>query len=168
MTDQPIEQVQLEQILEAARWAPVGGNHRFLRFVAIHDPLIIKLLRLVSPGMIQRPQAVITICADWPNLEVVGLGKGNYAPYMDIGAAMQTMLLAAQAIELGSGPVTSFNKEAVRVVLNLPGNLSPELMICIGHKARGYQMPMSPKKKVTWQSLVDWNRFPDCDQQKST
>ncbi|MDP7674184.1 MAG: nitroreductase family protein [Dehalococcoidia bacterium] len=167
LTDQPIKQVQLEQVLEAARWAPVGGNHRFLRFVVIQDPLILKLLRLVSPGMIQRPQAVITICADWPNVQAIGRGKDN-TPYMDIGAAMQTMLLAAHAIELGSGPVTSFNKEAVRVVLNLPRNLTPELMICIGHIALGYQMPMSPKRKVTWQSLVDWGRFPNGDQYNST
>ena len=39
MTDEPIAKAELEQILEATRWAPVGGNQRFLRFVAVEDPL---------------------------------------------------------------------------------------------------------------------------------
>lgn len=163
MTDEPIEQAQLEQILEAARWAPVGGNHRFLRFLAVNDPLIIKLLRIVSPGMFQRPQAIIVVYANWSSLDGLGLGKGDRAPCMDIGAAMQTMLLAAHAINLGAGIVTSFNKEAARIILNLPRNLPPELMIPIGHKDPDRQVPMAPKKKITWQSLVDWNRFPDRD-----
>ena len=72
---------------------------------------------------------------------------------------MQTMLLAAHALELGSGPVTSFNKVAVGIILNLPDNVTPELMVCIGHPAPGNQMPMAPKKKITWQSLVDWGRL---------
>ena len=41
MTDEPIAKAELEQILEAARWAPVGGNQRFLRFVAVQDRRII-------------------------------------------------------------------------------------------------------------------------------
>ena len=35
--------------------------------------------------------------------------------------------------------------------------------IPIGHKDPDRQVPMAPKKKITWQSLVDWNRFPDRD-----
>ena len=159
MTDDPIERVQLEQILEAVRWAPVGGNHRFLRFSAIQDPTIINLLRMVSPGMIQRPQAFITICANWDKLAELKVKGTDRAASIDVGAAMQTMLLAAHALELGSGPVTSFNKVAVGIILNLPDNVTPELMVCIGHPAPGYQMPMAPKTKITWQSLVDWDRL---------
>ena len=161
MTDDPIERIQLEKILEAARWAPVGGNHRFLRFSATQDPAIINLLRMVSPGMIQRPQAIITICANWDKLSERKVKGTDRSAYIDIGTAMQTMLLAAHALELGSGPVTSFNKVAAAVILNLPNNVSPELMVCIGHPASGYQMPMAPKKKIPWQSLVDWDRYPD-------
>ncbi len=51
LTDQPVEREQLEKILEAGRWAPVGGNHRVHRFVAVQDPAMLRLLRMVSPGM---------------------------------------------------------------------------------------------------------------------
>ena len=48
-----------------------------------------------------------------------------------------------------------------RVILNLPENLSLEMMICIGYAAPPgkSQLPMRPKKKVTWQSLTDWERY---------
>ena len=81
------------------------------------------------------------------------------AASIDVGTAMQTMLLAAHAVGLGSDPVRSFNKVAVGIILNLPDNVTSELMVCIGYPAPGYQMPMAPKKRITWQSLVDWGRL---------
>lgn len=51
LTDEPVERSQVEAILEAGRWAPAGGNVRFVRFVAIQDPETLRLLSAVSPGM---------------------------------------------------------------------------------------------------------------------
>jgi len=161
MTDEPIAKAELEQILEAARWAPVGGNQRFLRFVAVEDRRIIKLLRMVSPGMFQQPQAVIVICADWKKHAERKVKGNDRSAFIDVGTAMQTMLLAAHSIGLGSGPVTSFNKVSASIILNLSANVTPELMVCIGHTAPRHQLPMLPKKKITWQSLVDWDRLSD-------
>jgi nitroreductase len=161
MTNQPVEPEQLEKILEAGRWAPVGGNQRVHRFVAVQNPTILRLLRLVSPGMFQYPQAIILICIDWDKVAANKFSATDRTPYIDLGTAMQTMMLAAHSIGLGSGPVTSFSQEAVRVILNLPQHLSPEVIICIGYAAPKKQLPMRAKKKVTWQSLTDWERFED-------
>jgi len=87
--------------------------------------------------------------------------ESDLTPYIDTGAAMQTMMLAAHALGLGSGPVTSFSGAAIRVILNLPYNLSPEVILCIGYPAppEKSQLPMLPKKRVTWQSLTYWERI---------
>jgi len=69
------------------------------------------------------------------------------------------MMLATHGIGLGSGPVTSFSKAALQIILNLPLNLSPEMLLCIGYAAPKRQLPMRPIRKVTWQSLTDWERF---------
>ena len=159
MTDQPVERIQLEKILEAARWAPAAGNQRMLRFVAIQESETLRLLRMVSPGMLQRPMAAVVICCDLDKLPPCRLPSDDSGAYIDIGAAMQNMMLAAHALGLGSGPVTSFSKEAVRVLLNLPANLVPELILCVGYPSAGDQLPMRPKQKVTWQSLTDWERY---------
>ena len=163
MSDKSVELPQLKIILEAGRWAPAGGNMRALRFVVIQDPKILHLIRTFSPGMFQRPQAMILLCLDLKILEDNHVPDTDLAPYMDIGATMQTMMLAAHGLGVGSGPVTSFSHEAVREILNLPPNLSPELILCIGYAAPPgkSQMPMRPKKKVTWQSLTFWERFKD-------
>ena len=159
MTDQPLERAKLEQILEAARWAPVGGNQRIHRFVAVQDPTLLRLLRMVSPGMFQKPQAIILICIDWDAAKAENIAETEKTPYIDIGTQMQTMMLAAHSLGVGSGPVTSFGKAAVRTILNMPPQLEPCLMVALGYAAPKKQLPMRGKKKVTWQSLTDWGRF---------
>ncbi len=159
LTEQPVEREKMEKILEAARWAPVAGNQRIHRFVAVQDPVTLKLLRMVSPGMFQRPQSVIVICADWEKAGTSGFSATDFAPYIDLGTVMQTIMLACHAVGLGSGPVTSYSKAGVSTILNLPENLSPEIIVCIGYAAADHQLPMQAKKKVTWQSLTDWERF---------
>jgi len=74
---------------------------------------------------------------------------------------MQTMRLAAHAQGLGSGTATSFSKEAIRVILNLPPNLTPEIGVCIGYAApKGKsQLPMINKKRVFWKDLTFRGRF---------
>jgi nitroreductase len=160
MSDRPVERALLEKILEAGRWAPAGGNMRACRFVVVQDPLTIRLVRAFSPGMFQRPQALVLICIDWDVIRANRIPESDRTPYIDVGAAMQTMMLAAHALGLGSGPVTSFSETAIEVILNLPPNLSPEVIICIGYPAppEKPQLPMRPKGRVTWQSLTDWER----------
>ena len=159
MTDQPLEREILEKILEAARWSPVGGNQRIHRFVAVDDPTLLRLLRMVSPGMFQKPQAIVLICIDWIAVKADNFAETEETPYIDLGAQMQTMMLAAHSIDVGSGPVTSFAREAVRVILNIPPHLEPYLMVTFGYAAPKKQLPMRSQKKVTWQSLTDWGRY---------
>jgi nitroreductase len=97
--------------------------------------------------MFQNPQAIILICIDQEKVAENQFSPTDHTAYIDLGTAMQTMMLAAHAIGLGSGPVTSFSKAAVRVVLNMPAHLSPEVMVCIGHPAPRKQLPMRSKKE---------------------
>ena len=160
LTDESVERAQLETVLMAGRWAPSGGNRRLHRCVAVLNPLTLRLLRMASPGMLQKPQAIILICIDWNRVNAYGIASSSKGLYIDVGTAAQTMLLAAHSLGLASGIVTSFPKAGVRTVLNLPAHLSPELFICLGHAAPGGPAPMRPSMRVTWQSLTDWERFP--------
>lgn len=160
LTGEPIERGQLEQVLEAARWAPNAGNRRVHRFVAVEAPLTLRLLRMVSPGMFQRPAAVVVICIDRARVERFGMRPTARGLSVDVGTAAQTMLLAAHSLGLGAGIVTSFSQAAVRAVLNMPEHMSPEMCICLGHPAPTQPRAMRPRTPVTWQSLTDWERFP--------
>ena len=160
LTDAPIDRAQVEEVLKAARWAPSGGNRRLHRFVAVQDPVTLRLLRMVSPGMFQRPRAVIVICIDGARARSFGMAPTARGLYVDVGTAAQTMLLAAHSLGLGTGLVTSFSRAAVAAVLNLPDGWSPEMFICLGIAAAQQPPAIRPRTPVTWQSLSHWERFP--------
>jgi hypothetical protein len=48
-------------------------------------------------------------------------------------------------------------------VLNIPGHLSPEMLLCLGYPAAIQPPGMRARAPVTWQSLTDWERFPSGD-----
>ena len=160
LTDAPVPREQVELILEAARWAPSAGNRRLHRFVAVEDPVTLRLLRMVSPGMFQRPRAVITICIDGRRARSFGMSPAAKGLYIDVGTSAQTMLLAAHSIGLGAGVVTSFSRAAACAVLNLPEGYSPEMFVCLGFAAARQPPAIRPRTPVTWQSLSHWERFP--------
>ena len=160
MSDEPVERAQIEAILEAARWAPSGGNLRPNRYIVIEDAETRRLIRLVSPGMFQRAPVLILICTNWEVAIEHSLPVTDRALLIDVGTAAQTMMLAAHALGLASGPVTSYSKEAVKIILNLPERYSPEMFICVGHRAETVQPGMRAWKRITWRDLTHWERFP--------
>ena len=159
MSDEPVARAQIEAVLEAARWAPSGGNLRPNRYIVIENAETRRLIRLVSPGMFQQAPVLILICTNWAVAAEHGLTTSDRALLIDIGTAAQTMMLAAHALGLASGPVTSYSKEAVKLILNLPDSYSPEMFICLGHKAEAAQPGMRAWKKITWRDLTHWERF---------
>ena len=161
LSDEAVERSQIESILEAARWAPSGGNMRPNRYIVIEDPETRRLVRLVSPGMFQEAPALILICTDWDVVAEHHVPPTDRALLIDVGTAAQTMMLAAHGIGLATGPVTSYSKEAIKVILNLPERLTPEMFICIGHKAETTLSGMRAFKKITWRDLTHWERFVD-------
>ena len=156
MTDQPVERGQLEAVLDAARFAPSAGNRHLHRFVATTDPPTLRVLRMVSPGMIQRPTAAITICIDQPLAAGYGFAPTSSGLFVDVGTITATVLLAAHAVGLGAGPVSSFSRAAVSAVLRLPEGWDPRLIICLGHPAPEQPAPMQPRRSLSWRDLTRW------------
>src|SRR5438876_5748304 len=115
---------------------------------------------MVTPGMFQRPAAIVVICIDRAKAASFGMRPHAKGLYVDVGTAAQTMLLAAHSLGLGAGIVTSFSRAAVGAILNLPEDLSPEMFICLGYAAALQPSAIRPRSPVTWQSLSHWERFP--------
>jgi len=159
-SDRPIADPELRQVLLAARWAPTAGNRRLHRFVAVRDPTTIRLIRAFSPGISGYPSALIVICIDGTRVARFGNPKHQRTLYIDVGTAAENMLLAAHAIGLGGGPMTSFSQEAVRVILELPPSMSPELIVCLGYPAAHRPAErVLPDRPLRLQDLVIMERF---------
>jgi nitroreductase len=133
MSAEPVDPALVDTVLQAARWAPNAGNRRLQPVQAVIDPVTLRLLRAVSPGMVPRPQAAIVICLDTARAEEFGFQPGHRGLYVDIGTTAATLLLAAHSLGLGACPVTSFSRAAAARVLGLRPGLSPEMIVCLGH-----------------------------------
>jgi nitroreductase len=116
---------KLVHIIEAARWAPSAGNSQPWRFLPINDEKIVKALKSVSPGWLRDAPAVIMMCLNRES-------ETNWS-YMDIGAAMQNMLLYAHSMGYGCCPIGSFVVDAIKGLLELPTKLEPVLLLTVGY-----------------------------------
>jgi nitroreductase len=54
--DKPIPSEVLQALLEAARWAPSGGNNQPWVFVVIQEPVNIQKIKMFSPGLQGGPR----------------------------------------------------------------------------------------------------------------
>ena len=135
MSAEPVAPDLVDRVVESARWAPNAGNRRLQPVQAVTDPMTLRLLRAVSPGMVPRPQAAVVICLDTARAEEFGFQPGHRGLYVDIGTTAATLLLAAHSLGLGACPVTSFSRAAAARILGLRAGLSPEMIVCLGHPA---------------------------------
>ncbi|MBW1927657.1 MAG: nitroreductase family protein [Deltaproteobacteria bacterium] len=154
-TGQPVGKEALLKLLDAAVWAPSGGNAQTWRFVVVTDPERMRRLRMVSPGLLGRPPAAIVIAQDLALAERKGgkMGKESLAK-MDSAMAAQNILLAAYEMGLGTCVVASFHPGAVGRILKLPDHILPQLIVSVGHPAAN---PPPPPRK--FEELIWWETY---------
>jgi nitroreductase len=159
-TGEPVPDEVLHKILEAGRWATSGGNRYPHRFLVVRDPKKISLVRAASPGMLTEPPALIVIMVETEIAEEDSMHVEPWSTHwVDVGTAAMSMATMAQALGVGSCPVTSFSKSAVSAMLDLPPNLSPEFILIMGYPAQVERIknPNAPKP-VTARDLTFWER----------
>jgi len=136
---EPLQLEDLKLLVDSARWAASGGNLQPWKFVIVMDKKMLEAIKMMAPGIIRdTPPALIIICHDEKRIS----GDREMQLY-DIGAAMQNMLLMAHALGLGACPIASFDGESVAELLELPSQIKPVLLICVG---KAVDMPKPPHK----------------------
>lgn len=143
MSAEPVTPELLELVAGAARWAPNAGNRRLQPLRVVVDPVTIRMLKAVAPGMVPTPPAVLAICLDRSRAEEFGFAPEHRGLYIDVGTTAATLLLAAHSVGLGACPVTSFSRAAAARVLDLPAGISAELLVCLGHPTEAQPATLS-------------------------
>lgn len=140
--DKPVPPDFLESILEAARWAPSGGNAQPWRFHLVLDPAVRKSLALAAYGQafVQEPPVILVVCV-LPERSAKRYGERGRSLYclQDTAAAVQNVLLEATRLGLGSCWVGAFQESAAALALNLPSGERPVAIIPLGYP--GEPMP---------------------------
>lgn len=154
-SDQKVEKETIMQILTAARLAPSAVNFQPWHFIVLTDEeLRAKVCGGYRGEWLQAAPVIIVACGDretsWKRRD----GKDHID--VDLGIAVDHLILAATEMGLGTCWVCAFDAEHVHSVLELPDNLEPIVLIPLGYPGDG---PVPLKKRKTLEEIVSWNGY---------
>ena len=150
----PIPEEHLKLILEAGLWAPSGGNAQPWEFVLVKEKQVIDKIRLFSPGLFGDPYALIVLCVNKNRIKRRD-ESGKQIALMDVAMAAQNMMLEAYYLGVGSCPIASFNKTAIKELLDMPDHVDPVLMVSLGYPEK---WPEPPKRRP-FEEVVHYEKY---------
>jgi len=116
----PVPKEDIEYVLEAARLAPSWKNSQCWKFIVVTDPVVKEELAKAGNNWIASAPVIITACAD-PSKPGT---KGDQGYYMvDMGIAMEHLILAATDRGLGTCWIGAFDEEIAKSALGVPENI---------------------------------------------
>jgi nitroreductase len=167
MSGAPLTRAQLLPLLEAARWAPSGGNGQPWRFAFALSgtPHFERYLATLVPGNREwcvRAGALVLLAAK------VVRDDGQPSPLapFDSGAAWMGLALQGTLSGLVVHAMAGFDREAARAAAALPGGLEPQVMIAVGHPGRVEELPEKlrtreqPSDRQPLEALAVEGQFP--------
>lgn len=150
----PVEEDKLQQVLEAARMAPTAANRQPFQIIVIHtEGREAELQRIYPRGWFAKAPLVLCACA----IPAEGWVRTDGKQYtdVDIGIAMDHLILAATTLGLGTCWVAAFDPGAAREVLGLPDGVEPIVFTPLGYPA---DRPGTKKRKPL-SDLVRYERW---------
>lgn len=133
-----VEREKILSVVEAARWAPSGGNSQTWRFI-VWDRYeneaafqqAFETLGEQNKIWVKRAPVLIGVFS-WPFRE-----SGEPAPSAayDAGAAALSLALQAEALGLSTHQMGGFDKAILKANLQLPEALIPHTIIGLGYRA---------------------------------
>lgn len=137
----------IQKLLEAACQAPSAGNIQPWRFLIIRDRNLKEKLVEAAFGQhfVAEAPVVIVVSADLRAMSSSYGTRGTtvYA-LQDTAAAIENLLLAAWAEDLGACWVGAFDERRASVSLNLPPHYRPLAIIPLGYPD---MVPTKPTRK---------------------
>lgn len=147
---------KLNRVLDAAMMAPSWKNGQCYRFVVVRDAdkrkAVAGALAEQNPsrnGIMQAPVCVVA-CANPSESGTIG-DKPYYL--VDVGIAVEHLVLAATNEGLGTCWVGWFDEGMVRDALDVPGEYRIVALIPLGYPDESPQMP--PRKPISAVTFTD-------------
>ncbi len=163
--DKPVENEKIKQIIEAARLAPSSCNSQCWRFVIAKDDVKEQIVKNGLGGFIlanrwaKNVPIIIVACADLNFLtHKVGAGiKGIEYHLLDIGIAVEHLVLRATELGLGTCWIGWFNERAVRKILKIPRNIKITALITLGYPKE--ELKLHEKQRLDLKKILFWNEY---------
>ena len=127
----PVPENKLNQVLEAARLAPTGGNRQEMKFVVVKDEKTRKKLSEATGGLKHVAEAPVVIVAVATQPERMMICDVPAYP-VDVAIAIDHMTLAAYDVGLGTCWIGAFQQEMVKDILGIPGSCKVVQLLTLG------------------------------------
>ena len=131
-TSQPVEDDQIERILEAGRLAPSAKNRQPWRFVVITEESLRNKIKVAAFNQEHVGQAPLIIALCSTNIDY-RMPNGQYSYPIDITFAASFMIIQAEHEGLGSCINTTFDETEVKELLTVPYSMKAVMLLLIGH-----------------------------------
>ena len=140
--DTPVDREAIRAITEAARLAPSACNAQPWRFVAVTEkPLLKQIVDRGLGGVVPNRWAasapVIIVSCAVLNLLTHRIGeavKGINYHQIDLGIALEHMVLRATELGLGTCWIGWFNEKNIKKILQLPGGWKIISLLALGYQ----------------------------------
>jgi nitroreductase len=155
--DKPVEKEKIEFLLKAAMSAPSACNNQPWEIVVVTDEDIINKIKEKLPMARYNAPCAIVVCG---NTHLCRNTKQSWV--QDCSAAMQNILLAATAIDLGSLWVGVYGVEpfvkSISKVMDLPSHVIPLGIAYIGYANEKKEPRTQYNEKRVYYKLYDKTR----------
>ena len=133
-----VEQDKIIKILEAAKLAPSARNNQPWRFIVIQGKgnvknVVMRAFRETNQVVVEAPVLII-VCAN-PKDDVIADGKEFYL--LDVGLAVENMLLMATDLGLVTHPMAAVDEVELRKVLGIPEEVKFVIATPLAYPAGG-------------------------------
>lgn len=149
--NRPVEREKITTLLKAAMAAPSACNLQPWEFIVIESPQgMAKLKACIGEhnGRHYNAPAAFVVCANTSYIPWESDGS------MDTSAAIENMLLAATAHDLGTVWIGDIDREAIRTLLDIPEHVAVNSVVLIGYPAE----TKAPRTQYT-EEAVYWEKY---------
>ncbi len=163
--DKPVEDEKIEQIIEAARLSPSACNSQCWRFVVANGDIREQVIKKGLGGLVVPNRwasgvpVIIVACADLNFItHKVGAGIKNIEYYLlDIGIAVEHLVLRATELGLGTCWIGWFNEREIRKLLKIPKSVKIVALITLGYPKE--ELKPHEKQRLNLKDILFWNKY---------
>ena len=165
-TDKPISDEMLNSILEAGRWAPSCANTQAWNFVVLKDSeALAKAHENLSKGNSYAKAAPVMVLVA---AKEDGGCPAHDLPYfmMDVGLAVENMLLQAVHLGLMGHPTAGWNEDGLKELTGIPDDYRIVTIVFFGYEGdfdkldeRTQAKEKNPRTRKELSEIVHWNEW---------
>lgn len=149
--DKAVEHDKIIMLLKAAMAAPSACNLQPWEFIVVNEKDTLNKLKDcidINNGRNYNAPAAFVVCGNTSYLLWEGTGE------MDCSAAIENILLAATALELGAVWIGAADGDAIRSLLDIPAHVAVISVVFFGYPAEQKQ----PRTQYTEEAIY-WQKY---------